>query len=71
MSKIILDEYSAFARLSEGMSMAADGARMMAHHQPDKAHMWLKMADTYEVAVKAIYKLSEESALKSAQRFTK
>ena len=69
--KIILSEYDAFARLSEGMSMAADGARMMAVHQNDKAHMWLKMADTYEVAVKAIYKLSEESALKSAQRFTK
>ena len=69
--KIILSEYDAFARLSEGMSMAADGARMMAVHQSDKAHMWLKMADTYEVAVKAIYKLSEESALKSAQRFTK
>ena len=69
--KIILSEYDAFARLSEGMSMAADGARMMAHHQPDKAHMWNKMAETYSVAVQAIYKLSEESALKAGERFKK
>ncbi len=59
---IILGEYDAFARLTNGLKMAQDGAKMMAAHQPDKAHMWNKMAETYAVCIQSVFKLSEESA---------
>lgn len=61
---LILDEYSAFQRLINGLKLAKDGARMMAAHQPDKSFMWEKMAETYEVCIQSVYKLSEEAASK-------
>lgn len=61
---IILSEHDAFSRLAEGLRMAKDGALMMAAHQPDKAHMWTKMAQVYEVSMQSVYKLSEEAAAK-------
>lgn len=61
---IILSEYDAFQRLINGLAMAKDGARMMAAHQPDKGFMWMKMAETYEVCIQSVYKLSEEAASK-------
>ena len=61
---IILSEYDAFQRLINGLAMSKDGAQMMAAHQPDKAHMWAKMAETYEVCIQSVYKLSEEAATK-------
>lgn len=61
---LILDEYSAMQRIIEGLSLARDGARMMAAHQPDKAHMWDKAAAGYEVARQIAYKISEDSAAK-------
>jgi hypothetical protein len=60
---IILSEHETFARLADGLRQAKDGALMMAQHQPDKAYMWMKMADTYEVCIQSVYKLSEERAL--------
>lgn len=61
---IILSEYDAFERLTSGLKMAQDGAKMMAAHQPDKAHMWNKMAEVYAVCIQSVYKLSEEAASK-------
>lgn len=61
---IILPEHDAFQRLAEGLRMAKDGAKMMAAHQPDKAYMWNKMAEVYEVSMQSVYKLSEEAAAK-------
>lgn len=61
---IILSEYDAFERLTSGLKMAKDGAIMMASHQPDKGFMWMKMAETYEVCIQSVYKLSEEAASK-------
>lgn len=61
---IILSEYDAFKRLTDGIAMAKDGARMMAAHQPDKAFMWEKMVETYEVCIQSVYKLSEEAVSK-------
>lgn len=61
---IILGEYDAFQRLINGLKMAQDGAKMMAHHQPDKGFMWDKMAETYGVCIQSVYKLSEEAASK-------
>lgn len=63
---IILSEKDAFQRCAEGLKMAADGAKMLAIHQSDKAHMWLKMSEVYEVAVQSLYRLSEEQAVKQA-----
>lgn len=65
---ILLSEHESFHRLANGLKLAADGARMLALHQPDKAYMWNKMAEVYLVAVQTAYKLNEESALKSAER---
>lgn len=61
---IILSEYDAFKRITDGLGLAKDGARMMAGHQPDKAFMWMKMVETYEVCIQSVYKLSEEAASK-------
>jgi len=61
---IIFTEYDAMARIIEGLAQARDGARMMAAHQPEKAHQWDKMAAAYEVSRELAYKLSEESARK-------
>ncbi len=65
---IILDEKSSFQRMAGGLKEAADGARMMALHQPDKNFMWLKMAEVYEVAVQSLHRLSAESAKRTADR---
>lgn len=61
---IILSEYDAFQRLINGLKLAKDGARMMAIHQSDKAHMWDKMAEVYEVSIQSVYRLSKEAASK-------
>jgi hypothetical protein len=61
---IILTEKAAFERLIEGFRMSVDGARSLAHHQPEKAHMWNKMAETYAVAQQAAWKLMDEAAAK-------
>jgi len=37
---IILGEYEAFQRLTNGLKMAKDGAVMMAAHRPDQAQQW-------------------------------
>jgi hypothetical protein len=66
MSHIILSEQDAFNRCAEGLKMAADGARMLAIHQSDKAFMWQKMAEVYEVAVQSLYRLSAERAVKQS-----
>lgn len=61
---IILSEFDAFQRMVNGLAMAKDGAKMLAAHQPEKAHMWMKMSEVYDVSIQAVYKLSEESASK-------
>jgi hypothetical protein len=61
---ILKSEYEAFSRLADGLAQAADGARLMARYQPDKGHMWQKMAETIEVCKTSVYKLSEESVMK-------
>jgi hypothetical protein len=61
---IILSEHDAFTRLIDGLKTAQDGAKMLAAHQPDKGFMWEKMAETYEVCIQSVYKLSEEAASK-------
>lgn len=58
---IILSEADAFIRLREGLAMAKDGAQMLAAHRPDQAHMWNKMAETYEICMQSCWKLMEES----------
>lgn len=65
---IILSEFDAFQRMVNGLAMAKDGAKMLAAHQPEKAHMWTKMAETYDVSIQAVYKLSEESASKAVKQ---
>lgn len=65
---IIIPEYDAFQRLSDGLDMAADGARLMAQHRPDQAAKWLKMAEVYLVCKQSVWKLAEESALKGDGR---
>lgn len=61
---LIKSEHDAMQSIIEGLSIARDGARMMAAHQPDKAQAWEKMAAAYEVSREIAYKLSEESARK-------
>ena len=65
---IILGEYDAFQRLTNGLKMAKDGAQMMAAHRPDQAAQWNKMAQVYAVCMESVYKLSEESALKGTKQ---
>ncbi len=65
---IILGEYEAFQRLTNGLSMAKDGAVMMAAHRPDQAHQWNKMAEVYAVSMEAVYKLAEESVAKGTKQ---
>lgn len=59
---IILTEKVAFERLIEGFRLSVDGCKSLAHHQPEKAHMWLKMAEVYTVAQQAAWKLMDEAA---------
>lgn len=61
---IILTEKAAFERVIEGFRMAADGCKSLAYHQPEKAHMWSKMAETYMVAMQSAWKLMDEAATK-------
>lgn len=61
---IILTEHEAFQRIADGLKMARDGAKMMAAHRPDQAQQWNKMAEVYMVSMSAVYKLSEEAAMK-------
>ncbi len=61
---IILDEHSAFQRIIEGLRQAQDGAAMLAAHQPEKAHMWAKLAEVFGVNCEAAYRLSQEAASK-------
>ena len=61
---IILTEKGAFERVINGFRMAADGCKSLARHQPDKAHMWLKMAEVYEVAEQSAWKLMDEAGAK-------
>ena len=61
---IILTEKAAFERVIEGFRMSADGCRSLARHQPEKAHMWNKMAETYQVAAQSAWRLMDEAAAK-------
>lgn len=60
--KIILPEREAFKRILDGFDMAMDGCRMLAIHQPEKAHMWEKCAEVYAVGKQAVWKLMDERA---------
>ena len=62
---IILSEYDAFQRITDGLASAADGARMMAKHQPEHGHKWAKMAEVYDVCRQSVFKLAEEKATRS------
>lgn len=64
---IIIPEHDAFQRIAQGLSLAMDGAKIMAVHRPDVAFMWLKMAEAFEVNRGAIYKLAEEAATRTLQ----
>lgn len=66
MAGLILDEQTAFQRVIDGLKLSADGARLLALHQPDKAHMWNKMAEVYLVAAESAYRLSAERAMKQS-----
>jgi len=61
---IILTEKAAFERVIEGFRMSVDGCRSLARHQPEKSHMWLKMAEVYEVAGQSAWRLMNEAAAK-------
>lgn len=61
---IILTEKAAFERLVEGFRMSIDGCKSLAQHQPDKAFMWMKMAETYEVLQQSCWRLMDEAAAK-------
>jgi hypothetical protein len=63
-----LDEHQAFQRIIDGLSTARDGALLLRRHQPDKAHMWEKMAQTYDVCRQAAFKLAEERAVAQTQK---
>lgn len=69
--KIILSEHDCFQRIIEGLSMAADGATMMATHRPDVGFMWLKMAEAMGINKMSVNKLAEEAAIRSVERMTK
>ncbi len=58
---IILTEKAAFERIIDGFNQSIDGCKMLAHHQPDKANMWIKMAETYEVCKQACWQLMDEA----------
>lgn len=58
---IILTEQAAFQRLIEGFRMSVDGCKSLAQHQPEKAHMWNKMAEVYTVAQQAAWNLMNEA----------
>ncbi len=61
---ILLTEKAAFERVIDGFKMSADGCKMLAQHQPEKAHMWNKMAEVYAVAAQSAWKLMDEAAAK-------
>lgn len=61
---IILTEKAAFERVIDGLRLAGSGAASLAYHQPEKAHMWGKMAEVYEVAAQSAWKLMDEAASK-------
>lgn len=64
----ILDEHAAFQRIIDGLQQARDGALLLRQHQPDKAHLWEKMAQTYDVCAASAFKLAEERAIKQTQK---
>lgn len=68
MPRLILSEQDALRRVSEGLSQAIDGARMMKHHRPDVAFMWEKMAEAFEVNRMSIWKLAGEAAIRTMGR---
>lgn len=63
---IILDEHTAFQRVIDGLKMASDGARMLMHHQPEKARGWDLVAQHYDLLAQTAFKLSEERAVEQA-----
>lgn len=65
---IILSEYDAFKKITEGLSQAAEGADLMATHRPDVGHMWAKMAETFRVCRESAYKLSEEAPSRTLEK---
>lgn len=64
----VLDEHAAFQRIIDGLGLARDGALLLKRHQPDKAHLWEKMAQTYEVCQASAFKLAEERAVQQTQK---
>jgi len=61
---IILTEKATFERIIEGFRMSIDGCKSMALHQPEKAYMWNKMAETYQVCQQSCWQLMDEAAAK-------
>ncbi len=61
---IILTEKAAFERLIDGFKRSVDGCKSLAVHQPEKSHMWLKMAEVYTVAQQAAWNLMNEAGAK-------
>lgn len=55
-------EYEAFQRLTDGIQTAIDGAKLMAQARPDQAYAWEKMAEAWNVAREACFRLAGERA---------
>jgi hypothetical protein len=64
----ILDEHAAFQRIIDGLNQARDGALLLRAHQPDKAHLWEKMAETYSICAASAFKLAEERAVQQTRK---
>lgn len=62
MPKVLLTEKQAFQRILDGFDLAIDGCKMLALHQPEKAHMWAKCAEVYYVGKQGVWKLMDERA---------
>lgn len=58
MSDLLSGEYDAFKRLTDGIAEVVAGARQVAALRPDQAQQWLKMAEAWEVAREATFRLA-------------
>ena len=64
MTTPTLDEYMAFARLTDGLATAADGAKMVGRCRPDQRNQWDVVASTIEVVRQSCFQLASERAVK-------
>lgn len=59
------DEHQAFARLQDALAAASSAALVVAAHRPDQSQQWEKVAEAIQVCSMTVYKLAEESVLKT------